>query len=117
MKDRDNTINNAGEDFIHQDLQPNDLKPNDSKPFDSKQQDKKQDQETTSQKANIIEQVIELEQKISDPKYHTFRKSTYWHQLTPPKNAPSHDALLSEIVECLHRIEAKLAAIETMLND
>jgi hypothetical protein len=112
MENRNNAKNNAREDFFQQDLQPNDLKPN-----DSKQQDKKDDQETASQKANIIEQIRDLEQKTSDPSYYTFKKSTYWHQLTPPKDAFNHDALLSEIVECLHRIETKLAAIETLLND
>lgn len=70
---------------------------------------------TPVQQNNIIKEVRKLEQQLKDPNINSFRKTIYFNQPNTMGNN-MQDKLLTEIVDCLLRIESKLEDIKNFLS-
>ncbi|WP_312641170.1 hypothetical protein [Hydrogenoanaerobacterium sp.] len=76
------------------------------------------EQEATAaeQNVNILEEIKGLNQKLGDPNYQTYKKSTYWHQQATTMDEVKQESHQKEMIECLQRIEEKLTKIEALLE-
>lgn len=74
-----------------------------------------QNKEFVHQDKNLLEEVKDIEQKIRNSDYSTFKKTTYWHQQESGMETSNQEALIN-IMECLQRIEAKINNIADFLD-
>lgn len=84
--------------------------------FDADKSCAQQDGKPIEQNSNILEELKGLNQKMENPNYRPYKKSTYWHEQSTTIDEVKQDAQQKELMECLLRIEAKLAKIENLLE-
>lgn len=65
---------------------------------------------------NILEENKLLDDHENNKKQEVFKKTTYWHQQSSDIQKLNNESLIKEMSDCLLRIEAKLAKIETLLD-
>lgn len=84
--------------------------------FDADKSCAQQDGTSIEQNSNILEELKDLNQKMANPSYKSYKKSTYWHQQESAMDQVKQETQQKELIECLLRIEAKLAKIENLLQ-
>lgn len=68
----------------------------------------------SDQSVNILEEIKEIDNKLRNSDYKTYKKSTYWHQQTAMMDEAKQESFQKELMECLLRIEAILIKIEAL---
>lgn len=84
--------------------------------FDADKSCAQQDGKPIEQSSNILEELNDLNQKMANSNYKPYKKSTYWHQQNTTMDEVKQETQQRELMDCLLRIEAKLAKIENLLE-
>lgn len=62
----------------------------------------------SDQDTSLLEEIKDIDQKLRDPNYKTYKKSTYWHQQPAIMDEVKQETFQKELIACLLRIEALL---------
>ncbi|MGI5892287.1 MAG: hypothetical protein ACOX7H_06090 [Bacillota bacterium] len=69
-----------------------------------------------TQDLDLITEMQNIEQQLSNQNYKTYRKSRYWHQQNTTQDSIQQKALLQEVIGSLARIENILINMESLLK-
>ncbi len=60
----------------------------------------------SEQSINLLKEIENINKKLQNPKYRTYKKSTYWHQQHGIADEVKQETLQNELLAYVQRIEA-----------